>query len=457
MDERDWKNELDGYQFVGDEAGEDIDELIKSTKRELEHNEQILNGKRPERPQEEEQNDPADEPELFTPKLPVEYADLTVEEEPVAAEPVKKKRLPSGVRALIYVVCVLIASAGIGYFAWICADDVLALTKENRTVVVTIAETDTFETVTQKLKESGLIEYPWLFRFYCWFSKSQDKMDPGTYELNNVYDYHALINGMIETSENRATETVTIPEGFECRQIFELLEQKGICSKEKLEQAAANYEFDFDFLLDLPYGDKNRLEGYLFPDTYEFYMGDEPENVLKKFLRNYNNKFTEDMEADIAALNETLAAHMRDSGFTEEEIQASMMDEHKIVIVASLIEKETASNSESATIGSVIYNRLCSKQYPLLQIDATIQYILEERKEELSAEDLAISSPYNTYKNPGLPAGPIANPGLNSIKAALYPQDTSYYFYALDEDGKHHFSTTYYEHQSFLEGQKNAQ
>ena len=92
MDERDWKNELDGYQFVGDEAGEDIDELIKSTKRELEHNEQILSGKRPERPQEEEQNDPADEPELFTPKLPVEYADLTVEEEPVAAEPVKKKR-----------------------------------------------------------------------------------------------------------------------------------------------------------------------------------------------------------------------------------------------------------------------------------------------------------------------------------------------------------------------------
>ncbi len=119
-------------------------------------------------------------------------------------------------------------------------------------------------------------------------------------------------------------------------------EQKGICSKEKLEQAAANYEFDFDFLLDLPYGDKNRLEGYLFPDTYEFYMGDEPENVLKKFLRNYNNKFTEDMEADIAALNQTLAAHMRDSGFTEEEIQAGMMDEHKIVIVASLIEKETA-------------------------------------------------------------------------------------------------------------------
>ncbi len=89
-------------------------------------------------------------------------------------------------------VCVLIASAGIGYFAWICADDVLALTKENRTVVVTITETDTIETVTQKLKESGLIEYPWLFRFYCWFSKSQDKMI-GTYELNNVYDYHALI------------------------------------------------------------------------------------------------------------------------------------------------------------------------------------------------------------------------------------------------------------------------
>ena len=115
------------------------------------------------------------------------------------------------------------------------------------------------------------------------------------------------------------------------------------------------------------------------------------------------------------------------------------------------MEKETAKTSESAAIASVIYNRLCSKLYPCLQIDATIQYALSERKEVLSNTDKAVISPYNTYTNAGLPAGPIANPGINSIRAALYPADTDYYFYALGNDGVHKFSTTYYEHQEFLD------
>ena len=114
------------------------------------------------------------------------------------------------------------------------------------------------------------------------------------------------------------------------------------------------------------------------------------------------------------------------------------------------MEKETAKTSESASIASVIYNRLCSKLYPCLQIDATIQYVLDERKEVLSNADKSIISPYNTYTNAGLPAGPIANPGINSIRAALYPADTEYYFYALGSDGVHKFSKTYYEHQDFL-------
>ena len=121
-----------------------------------------------------------------------------------------------------------------------------------------------------------------------------------------------------------------------------------------------------------------------------------------------------------------------------------------MIIVASLVEKETAKTSESASIASVIYNRLCSKLYPCLQIDATIQYALDERKEVLSNADKAIISPYNTYTNAGLPAGPIANPGINSIRAALYPAETDYYFYALGSDGVHKFSKTYYEHQDFL-------
>lgn len=150
------------------------------------------------------------------------------------------------------------------------------------------------------------------------------------------------------------------------------------------------------------------------------------------------------------ALNDRLAQRMRENAFTETEITDAKLSLYDLITVASLVEKETARTSESATIASVIYNRLCSKLYPCLEIDATIQYALAERKEILSNADKGVLSPYNTYTNAGLPAGPIANPGMNSIRAALYPAETKYYFYALDTTGVHHFSETYYEHQNFL-------
>ena len=161
------------------------------------------------------------------------------------------------------------------------------------------------------------------------------------------------------------------------------------------------------------------------------------------------------MYEDVAALNDRLREKMQASGFTDTEIANAELTMHDVIIVASLVEKETAKTSESATIASVIYNRLCSKLYPCLQIDATIQYALGERKEVLSDADKYVISPYNTYTNAGLPAGPIANPGINSIRAALYPADTDYYFYALGTNGVHHFSTTYYEHQDFLAEMEN--
>ena len=135
---------------------------------------------------------------------------------------------------------------------------------------------------------------------------------------------------------------------------------------------------------------------------------------------------------------------------TEAEIRENLLTFHDIVIVASLVEKETTRTSESASIASVIYNRLCSKLYPCLNIDATIQYVLPERKDTLTLADKSVVSPYNTYTKAGLPVGPISNPGVNSIRAALYPADTTYYFYALDPGGFNHFSSNYYEHEEYL-------
>ncbi len=388
----------------------------------------------------------------FEPQLPDEYADLTVDEELPADEvPVQRTRLPVGVRVFAYVCCVLAASVLLAVFGWRCADDMLALTRTDFQVNVTVPEGATISQVSRELHDKGLISYEWLFKFYCAFSHAERKIEPGTYELSGVYDYHALVNGMVKTSGDRATATVMIPEGYTCEDIFALLAENEVCTVAELEDAAANHEYDYAFLSDLSYGKANRLEGYLFPDTYEFYVGDDPVNVLDKFLRRFDSKVTEEMYAAVDTLNEALAAKMEAGGFTEGEIAAAKLDMHDVITVASLIEKETAKASESPNIASVIYNRLCSKLYPCLEIDATIQYALGEHKEVLSNADKGVISPYNTYKNAGLPAGPISNPGIASIRAALYPAETDYYFYALGNDGVHHFSRTYYEHQDFLE------
>ena len=365
--------------------------------------------------------------------------------------PEPTKRVPKVLKVLVYLAAVLAVSFALAYFAWICAGDVFALSKPDRDVEVVVDADPTVDEITEMLAEKGLIRYKWLFKLYCAVTGAEKKISEGTYTLNNVYDYHALINGLRATAATRETTEVMIPEGYTCAQIFALLEENGVCTAEELENAAASYMFDYTFLQDLPYGDSNRLEGYLFPDTYQFYIDDSPERVLSKFLDNFKWKFTEDLQEEIETLNEKLRKKMTENGFTEEEIEDGMMDLHKIVIVASLIERETGGDSESSNISSVIYNRLTSKIYPLLQIDASLRYGLNNWTEPLTETDLAADNPYNSSKYPGLPAGPISNPGLNSIRAALYPRDSGYYFYVLTSTGFHHFSENYYEHQAYIE------
>ena len=151
-------------------------------------------------------------------------------------------------------------------------------------------------------------------------------------------------------------------------------------------------------------------------------------------------------------LNEDLAASWERRGYDEEYIAAHKFTVYELITVASMVEKETAGADESADIASVIYNRLCRPaDYPYLNIDATVVYALGGITGTLTYEQTQIDSPYNTYTRQGLPAGPISNPGLNSISAALNPNETNYFFYALDKQtGTHHFSETYDEHNRFL-------
>ena len=205
-------------------------------------------------------------------------------------------------------------------------------------------------------------------------------------------------------------------------------------------------------------GNKYCLEGYLFPDTYDFYTGDEPGRVIGKFLDDFEYRFTDKMKDNLAKLKETMAAQLAENGYSEDYIAAHPFTLREVMIVASMVQQEAYSITDSYLVSSVIYNRLADPdEYPFLNIDATLLYALQGERTELTAEDLQMDDPYNTYNHVGLTPGPICNPGRNSIYAALEPQDTNYYYYALEKGSdEHHFSETLSEHEAFLASQENG-
>lgn len=347
-------------------------------------------------------------------------------------------------------ICVMIGIS-LGRIAWVSVSDVMAFGRDEQKIVVTIEESDTIEDIAVKLKEEGLIRYPKLFEMYALFSSAREDISAGTFTLNTIYDYHALVNSMSYYSETREEVTVMIPEGYNCRQIFELLEEKGVCDVEELENYAASGELDeYWFLSSVPTGTANRLEGFLFPDTYNFYMNDNPEVVLEKLLDTFDYRFSEEHKEQLELLNQNLTAIMQDNGKDEAYIAENLLDIREVIIIASLIEEETAGAKESPTIASVIYNRLYDwgDTPRFLNIDAALMYVLGH-KEALTAEDLKVDSPYNTYTNAGLVPGPITNPGLSSIEAALNPENTDYYYYVLDPSaGNHLFASSASEHEA---------
>ena len=247
-------------------------------------------------------------------------------------------------------------------------------------------------------------------------------------------DYHALVAGMrsVSGSMNEDTVRVTIPEGYTVAKTIELLAKNGVNTEAALTEAAQKADFDYSFI-DNESEDISRLEGYLFPDTYDFYVGEKPANALNRLIKNFNSKIDDEL----------LAAS-----------EARGYDLHKVITIASLIERETAGGDQ-AYIASVIYNRLDGPgdkagTNGLLQVDASLLYGLPDHEGGITQSDLEADTPYNLYKYKGLPPTPIANPGWNAIEAALQPEETDYYYYALGKDGQHHFFATYNEHLAFV-------
>ncbi|MBQ4544906.1 MAG: endolytic transglycosylase MltG [Oscillospiraceae bacterium] len=336
----------------------------------------------------------------------------------------KKRRKKKNPFSYIYIAFVLGVSMLLSSWFIMSVNELLALARPDYEVIVEIPEDASRGDVAKILKKNDVIEHKMLFRTFAWLTKRGAEFPAGEYKLNSNMDYRAMLRRLTSKKGALNTVKVTIPEGYEVSQIIELLESKGVCDAKALQDAVANTDFDYDFLDGLALGKANRLEGYMFPDTYEFYKNDEANRVVKKFLDNFNVKYNQEMKE-----------RARELGMTT----------HELITFASVVERE-ATAKDRANIASVFHNRLSSKTYPYLESCATVQYVLGERKKVISIADTKIDNKYNTYKYKGLPPGPIANPGLDAIEASLYPNDTDYLFFALQEDGTHKFSKTYEEH-----------
>ena len=392
------------------------------------------------------------------PRIPAPSQEKSDPERPIRKGRPRRKKgegllgIPNILATAVWLAITVVIGVTLGRMLWVCAADVLAFGREDRSVTITVYENDTIDDIAAKLHQADLIRYPGLFKLYASFAVDEGDIRPGIWDLNTLYDYHALVKMMNPGSTRKVIE-IMIPEGYSCRQIFALLEENKVCTVQDLSAYAASGELDdYWFLEGVERGQENSLEGFLFPDTYQFYTNDSPRNVLQKMLNNFENRFTQEMRDQLPTLNETVSNMMRADGRSQEYIDSHQLSLRDVVIVASLIEKETSSAEEGYSIASVIYNRLFrwGDNPAYLGIDASIVYALGG-KTELTAEDLQVDSPYNTRTHTGLTPGPIANPGLASLKAALAPSDTPYYYYVLDPAaGAHHFSKTYEEHQAFI-------
>ena len=289
--------------------------------------------------------------------------------------------------------------------------------KSPQTKVVEIPKGMNAKGIAHLLKEERLIRNGLTFRILAKAKGVENRLQAGEYELRSSLNLSRILS-KIEKGKI-LTHPFTIPEGYNIRQIAQVLEEKGLAGKERFLKLAKDSKLISQFNIQA-----ESLEGYLFPETYRVPKGMKEEEIIKLMLSQFNKRVTEEERRRAEEIGFTL---------------------HQIIILASIIEKETAAPEEKALISAVFHNRLKAKKP--LQSDPTVIYALGEAFDgNLRKEDLRIDSPYNTYRYQGLPPGPIGNPGKEAIQAALYPADTDYLYFVSRNDGTHEFSSSLEEH-----------
>ena len=387
---------------------------------------------------------------------------LTAPDEPEAApaaNPVrkrkkrrKKKKYTNHTRTMGHVflgVVLSVAAICVGVFlAWkviVGLMDYTGMAKKSHEADIVIDSTMNVDDIAETLHENGIIEMPWLFKTYINMNDEAEGFLDGEYTVNSTMSYSNIITLLKTVRQYTNTVTVMIPEGYNAQQIGQLLEENLVCRADDFEKYYRSKleKYDFEEQITVTENRFYALEGYLFPDTYEFYVIDDlpdkpsmdtsqyAKQAAEKMYSNFQNKITKKMYA-----------RAKELGMTFDEV----------VTLASIIQKEGTNEENMANISSVFHNRLANMyEYPHLQSDTTDNYIEDVIRPNIPSSSLAlyenVITAYDTYTCEGLPAGPICSPGLEAINAALYPAETDYYYFLSSSDGVFYYASTVEKHE----------
>lgn len=345
-----------------------------------------------------------------------------------------KARKNKRIFSLVWLAMVLLVSFTLASYLITGSNDFFAVGRIQGSAEVEIPENVTEEQLAQLLADKGVVNEPQFFELYCKVTADMEGFTPGKYKIDTNLDYEDIINQLQGGNDTRVVERITFPEGLTAIEIAAMLEEKEICTAQEFLDALNGDTFG-DYEMVAAMGDTSgkyyNLEGYLFPDTYDFYVGEDVQSVIGKMLNNFENRLTDDLRNQITK-----------SGMTMDQV----------ITMASIIQAEAADVNDMSLVSAVLHNRLsfgADYGVPMLQCDSTIFYPYKN-KEDIPETGALSYGNYNTYDITGLPAGAICNPGIDAIRAALNPAtdgDAPYYLYFCHaDDGTAYYATNEEQH-----------
>lgn len=306
---------------------------------------------------------------------------------------------------------------------------------ESVVVTFSVPKGATTRQVGSELKEKGLIDNVYLFVGYAMLQDANGKIQAGDYTLDKNMSMGKMLDVLTSGLVTRNEKKVVLLEGWSNKQVIAKVDESGLATEEQFNDALElNYNFKFS-----DFGQTISYEGFLFPDTYQFSANLDAEDIIQRMLTNFESRITDQMLEDMQRKNLSMQDVVTLASIVEREVGRAFNVQLTPTVLATM-------QKERETVASVFYNRL-EIDMPL-QSDATVNYATGKSDRRALLSDLETDSPYNTYANQGLPPGPIGNPGLNSIRAVIYPADTDYLYFLNNQEGTAYFGKSLDEHNS---------